>query len=77
MTTTFDGTGVPNAYSIQVQIYTLAGELVRTLISPGGNPQINWDATGLASGLYISVVTIQNANGGTMGRQSLKVLVIH
>jgi hypothetical protein len=77
MTTTFDATNVSNAYSIQVQIYTMAGEKVRSLSSFSGFPQVGWIATGMASGIYIATVNIQNASGGTVGIQRLKVLVLH
>ncbi|HTA77265.1 MAG TPA: hypothetical protein VK791_08925, partial [bacterium] len=77
MNTIFDATSVMNAYFIQVQIYTLAGERLQTLTSSYGVPQVNWNATGVASGIYVAVVTIQNANGGTVGIQRLKVLVLH
>ncbi|HXL73674.1 MAG TPA: hypothetical protein VN963_08630, partial [bacterium] len=77
LTTTFDATGVTNAYFIQVQLYTIGGELVHTLASPNGMPQATWNADGIASGIYIAAVNIQNANGGTIGMQRLKVLVLH
>ncbi len=77
MTATFDATNVSGAYSIQVQIYTMAGEKVRTLSSFHGFPQVGWIATGMASGIYVASVNIQNAGGGTIGTQRLKVLVLH
>ena len=45
-----------------VKIYSLTGELVRTLNDDGGLGQINWDAANddgqkVASGLYIFLVT--------------------
>jgi flagellar hook assembly protein FlgD len=77
MITTFDGTGVTNAYLIQVQIYTIAGQLLQTVVSPAGIPEVNWNAAGLASGIYIAVVDIQNAAGADIGVQRLKILVLH
>jgi uncharacterized repeat protein (TIGR01451 family) len=77
MTTTFDGMGVPGAYAIQVNLYTISGELVRVLNSPYGIPEVSWNATGFASGIYLSAVTVQNASGGTITTQKLKVLVVH
>jgi flagellar hook assembly protein FlgD len=77
MIATFDATNVSNAYSIQVQIYTMAGEKVRSLSSFSGFPQVGWIATGMASGIYIATVNVQNASGGTISVQRLKVLVLH
>jgi hypothetical protein len=77
MITTFDGSGVANAYLIQVKLYTIAGELIQSLSSPAGTPEVNWNAAGFASGVYIAAVNIQNAAGGNIGVQRLKVLVLH
>jgi hypothetical protein len=77
MTTTFDARNVQNAYSIRVQVYTLTGQLVQTLTSPSGDPEVPWNAGGMASGIYIAVVEVDNVNGGVVNRQRLKVLLIH
>lgn len=77
MTTTFDARGVQNAYSIRVQVYTLAGQLIQTLTSPSGDPEVPWNAGGMASGIYIAVVEVDNTDGGVVNRQRLKVLLIH
>jgi flagellar hook assembly protein FlgD len=77
MTTTFDATGVQSAYSIKVQVYTIAGQLIQTVISPQGTPQVQWNATGMASGIYIAVMEIDNSNGGILNRQRLKILLLH
>ncbi len=76
MSTTFDARSVPNAYSIKVQIYTVTGELVKTLTS-GGAVETAWDASGVASGIYVASVEIDDANSGVINRQRLKVLVMH
>jgi flagellar hook assembly protein FlgD len=75
MTTTFDVSGVLNASSFKVRIYTTTGELVQTLYSSATTT--TWNVTGLASGIYIANVEMYNANSGVIGRQFLKVLVIH
>ena len=77
MISTFDATGVPNAYFIQVQLYTIAGERIQTLTSTYGMPQVSWNAAGMASGIYIAALTIQNSNGGTLSIQRLKILLTH
>src|SRR5665213_566243 len=77
MTTTFDGSGVTNAYLLQVNIYTIAGELLQNFASPSGMPEVSWNATGVASGLYIAVIDIKNADGANIGDQRLKILVLH
>jgi len=75
MTTVFDTSGVTNASSLKVKIYTIAGELARSLAS--GSPTVNWNASGMASGIYIAVVEIDNASGGIVNQQRLKILVLH
>lgn len=77
MTATFDATGVQNVYSIRVQIYTTIGQLIHTVTSAPGLPQAQWNASGMASGIYIASVEMDNASGGVMNRQRLKILVIH
>jgi large repetitive protein len=77
MTATFDATGIQNAYSIKVQVYTMTGQLVQVLTSPQGSPIVPWNATGMASGIYIAVMEVDNSNGGVISRQRLKVLLLH
>lgn len=77
MTTTFDATGIQNAYSIKVQVYTMTGQLIQVLNSPQGSPTVPWNATGMASGIYIAVMEVDNSNGGVISRQRLKVLLLH
>jgi len=75
MVTTFDASGVSNASSLKIRIYTTTGELVRTITS--ASTQVPWDASGVASGIYIANIEIDNASGGMINRQFLKVLVAH
>jgi flagellar hook assembly protein FlgD len=75
MVTTFDASGVSGANSLKIKIYTTTGELVRTITS--ASAQVPWDATGMASGIYIANIEIDNASGGMINRQFLKVLVMH
>jgi len=76
-TTTFDASGVQNAYSIKVNIYTIAGELVQSLTSASGTPIQPWSPVGLASGIYLANVEVHNASGGVVNRQFVKVLYLH
>ncbi|HTC22392.1 MAG TPA: hypothetical protein VK859_16175, partial [bacterium] len=64
--------------SVEVRIYTLAGELMTTLESQPGNPtSVVWDLSGggVASSAYLAVAEL-HSNGGLVGRQILKVVVI-
>jgi uncharacterized repeat protein (TIGR01451 family) len=76
-TTTFDAAGIWNAYVTQVQVYTLAGEHIKTLTSPSGFPIVSWNASGLASGIYIAVVSTQDSGGVLLSVQHLKILALH
>ncbi len=76
-TTTFDASGVQNASSIKVNIYTIAGELVQNMTSASGMPVQPWSPVGLASGIYLANVEVHNANGGVVNRQFVKVLLLH
>ena len=64
---------------LRVSLYTVDGELIGPPVTGdnGANPpQLN--TSGLASGLYLAVVELQNAaNGGLLGRQTVKIVVIH
>lgn len=77
LTTTFNGSGITNAWMLNVKIYTIAGELVRFIPGMPGNTSTQWTATGMASGIYIAAVQVQNANGGVIENQLLKILVLH
>lgn len=63
----------------EVKLYTVAGELIKSLYSVPGNPSlVKWDLSqsNLSSGTYLAVVEMQSANGGVIGRQILKVVVL-
>jgi hypothetical protein len=77
MTTTFDGTAVANAASLKVEIHTLTGQLIAVVSNSPGTVTAPWNASGAASGIYIAVVSVLDAQGNTIHQQRLKVLVIH
>jgi flagellar hook assembly protein FlgD len=73
--TIFNGAAVNGASSLKVNIYTTSGELVQALSS--SLPAVGWTPNGLASGIYIASVEVDNANGGLLSRQNVKVLILH
>jgi hypothetical protein len=75
-TTTFDGSKVANAVSLKVKVFTVTGELVAALSSPPGIPMISWNATGLASGIYISSVQAFDGSDNMVHQQFVKVLMM-
>jgi hypothetical protein len=78
MITTFDATGVATVTSIKVNIYAISGELVATPSSTtSGLAQATWNASGMASGIYIAVIQMYNSNDGLVGHQAVKVMVMH
>jgi flagellar hook assembly protein FlgD len=65
--------------SVEIRLYTVAGELMKTLESQPGNPSmVLWDLSGggVASGAYLAVAEL-HSNGGLVGRQILRVVVLH
>ncbi len=74
-TTTFNSNS-SLSLTLNVSVYTVAGELVQKISGPVGTNQATWNASGLASGIYLAVVDLTNANGYSMGRQIVKVAVI-
>jgi uncharacterized repeat protein (TIGR01451 family) len=56
---------------LKVRVYTVAGELVADLLE-GTNP--TWNTSGLASGLYLAVVQIKDAQG-LLASRVLKLVV--
>ncbi len=65
--------------SVEIRIYTVAGELVQTLYNLPGNPgKVDWDLSGtfITSGTYLAVVDM-HSNAGLMGRKVIKVAVFH
>jgi hypothetical protein len=73
---TFDVGGVTGAAGMKVSVYSLAGELVKAPVTASGT-MLAWPATDLASGVYIAVVEVLNAQGGTIKVQRTKILVAH
>ena len=50
---------VPNPAEVELSIYNLLGQKVATLVSkkqPAGQYQVEWDASGLASGIYYYMI---------------------
>jgi sugar lactone lactonase YvrE/flagellar hook assembly protein FlgD len=62
--------------TLRVKIYNLAGELAAELQGAPGTNQVSWNATRYASGLYLAVVDLLNSDGGKMGQQILKVILL-
>jgi uncharacterized repeat protein (TIGR01451 family) len=77
MITTFDGTGVANAYTVNARIYTIAGQLIMPIQGTPGTASAAWNASGMASGIYFAVVDVLNADGGNIDHQTFKILVLH
>jgi hypothetical protein len=77
LTTTFNGSGIANAWMLNAKVYTIAGELVRSIPGTPGNASTQWTATGMASGVYIAAVEVRDASGGILEHQLLKILVLH
>jgi len=74
--TTFDVSQVSaNAAGIKVRIYTIAGELIGT--PQAGAVSVAWNGQGYASGIYIANVETDNAAGGLVARQNIKLLILH
>ncbi|HJT24088.1 MAG TPA: hypothetical protein VJ873_05895, partial [bacterium] len=66
------------SFRMKVNLYTTDGELVRTITGDNGSNPPLLPTDRLASGLYIAVVELQNPNGsGAMGRQTLKIVILH
>jgi flagellar hook assembly protein FlgD len=75
---TFDASGVTNASTVNVSIYAVSGELLKRVNGTVGAKLVSWDASvtpRVASGIYVAVIEILNAQGGTLNIQRTKVLV--
>ncbi len=70
------GTGTAGL-TLTVRIYDVAGEEVATFRGAAGSSQAQWSTGGTASGIYIAVVGLTDANGKWAGQQTLKLLVRH
>jgi len=75
-TTIFDGSKVANSTSLQVKVFTVTGELAAVLVSSSGTPMISWNATGMASGIYVASVQVFDGNENMVHQQFVKVLVL-
>jgi len=63
--------------TLTVSLYSLAGELVQKIQGGSGSSKVDWDyaSKGVATGVYVAVIEIKDANGG-MERRTQKVAVI-
>jgi uncharacterized repeat protein (TIGR01451 family) len=76
MTTAFMVNAAP-PLTLRVRVYTIAGELAAGPQAGGsGGNSVTWDASGMASGMYLAVVEGLNTQGGTALKQIVKVLVV-
>ena len=65
--------------SVEVRLYTVAGELMKTLYNvPGNTGEVDWDLSQspIASGFYLAVAEL-HSNSGVLGHQVIKVEVFH
>jgi hypothetical protein len=62
--------------TLNVSIYTLAGERVKSIQGPAAAGQCIWNANGCASGIYLAVATDVLMDGSSQ-QKILKVLVAH
>ena len=69
--------GSPAGATLKASLYTLTGELVTVVQGPLGGNQAAWDASGVASGLYLAVVQVMDNGGGIVSSQTVKVIVLH
>ena len=54
---------LPESAEVEISVYDLGGRRVRTLIRefmPGGNHTVRWDASGLATGVYLYRIRSDN-----------------
>jgi flagellar hook assembly protein FlgD len=63
--------------TIQVRVYDLSGQLVKVNLGRPGSGTTAWDATGVASGMYLAEAEVVDNAGHQLGRQILKLVVIH
>jgi uncharacterized repeat protein (TIGR01451 family) len=75
--TTFNATGITNAWIVNVKVYTIAGELITSITGSPGTATAPWNAARMASGIYIAAVQARDVNGGVLANQLLKILVLH
>ncbi|MDG5767638.1 DUF362 domain-containing protein [Balneolales bacterium ANBcel1] len=54
---------IPDRQAVQLRVYTVTGQLVDTLVNgvvPAGHHEIRWNASGVASGVYLYTLTANN-----------------
>lgn len=63
--------------TLTVRVYDLAGEMVARVVGVPGSDSAYWNATGMASGIYIAVVDLNQTDGRWAGRKTMKLLFEH
>ena len=63
------------SYTLKVQLYDVAGELIKKITGDEGTNGAYLDLKGLASGIYIAVVELVDSNGKFAGRQITKIAI--
>lgn len=74
-TTTIVKIDSARGYTLTAQLYDVAGELIRTVAGDMGTNAVMLDVKGLASGMYIVVVELKDADGKFAGRQITKIAI--
>jgi hypothetical protein len=63
-------------FTLTVSLYDTAGELVKTpVVGAIGANEVNLDVSGLASGLYLVVVNLNDINGNFIQKQTTKIII--
>ena len=62
-------------YTLNVGLYDVAGELIKTIQGVPGTNQAALEMSGLSSGLYFAVVEIINSKGGSEGKQVTQLVL--
>jgi len=75
VTTTTVSINSPLSLTLTIHLYDVAGELIRTTQGAAGANQATLDASGLASGLYLVVTDLTDANGHLIQKQINKLLI--
>jgi len=74
-TTTTVSINSPLSLTLRVNLYDVAGELIRTTVGAAGSNQTLLDVSGLASGLYLVVTDMTDANGHFVQKQINKLVI--
>jgi flagellar hook assembly protein FlgD len=62
-------------YTLTVQLYDIAGELLKRQTGTAGTNYVDVDVSSLASGLYFIVTDLVNATGGLEGKQTTQIII--